>query len=58
MDCNGHGVWLPVLDCPDSGCHRLKDQPAVEELLQGEQRCMEQEGKAQDRAHREKVRKR
>ena len=23
---------LPVLDCPDSGCHRLKDQPAVEEL--------------------------
>ena len=21
---------LPVLDCPDSGCHRLKKQPAVE----------------------------
>ena len=21
---------LPVLDCPDSGCHRLKEQPAVE----------------------------
>jgi hypothetical protein len=21
---------LPVLDCPDSGCHRLKEQPVVE----------------------------